>query len=65
MVGTIKVFHCNIVDVKKFETFFKHIYFMDPYLNRNLKQNIYIKFIDGNHIRYIFFIYYGTLIFLK
>ena len=38
---------------------------MDPYLNRNLKKNIYIKFTDRNNIRYIFIIYYGTFIFLK
>ena len=36
---------------------------MDPYLNRNLKQNIYIKFIDGNNIRYIFYLLWYIYIF--
>ena len=49
MVGTIEVSRCYIVDVHKYEIFLIHIYFMDPYLNRDLKKKIYIKFMEGNN----------------
>ena len=56
MMGTIEVFHCYIVDVHKYEIFLIHIYFMDPYLNRDLKKKLYIKFIEENNRGHFFLI---------
>ena len=38
---------------------------MDPYLNRDLKKKIYIKFMEGNNRSQFIFIFYGTFTFLK
>ena len=38
---------------------------MDPYLNRDLKKKIYIKFMEGNNRSHFFKIYYGTFKFFK